>query len=411
MNAARARRAHCYGPAGKRGNAAARHAAKSRTSESGSAATSGAASWLQRARALPGPGILSRYVAFSLMRGWAAVLLGAMAVFALLAYIQELEHAARLYHAGSAARFILLTLPQQIATLAPVIVLLGSILALAGLNRSNELTVMCAAGLPLGKLLQAVAVPTLALMACLWLAMEYIAAPLHLDAETQRWNLRHNHDIRIPDGGVWSRQGKRYIHLAEMHAGGVPGDINVFEFDDDGRLLLALHAQTAEIRPERKWLLKDVQRKARAGEQLTNRQLDSLEIDNLWAAAEVPSLPLSSHTMTLSVLYRYSQFLESNGQPNRRYLDAFWQKLAMPFTAAAMVLLAVPVSVGPGSLRERRFGLSLAGGALLGIFFYLSAQIVFALGQLLAAPPMAVALSPAVVVGAAAMLWLRRVRW
>ena len=53
--------------------------------------------------------------------------------------------------------------------------------------------------------------------------------------------------MRIPDGGVWSRNGRRYIHLGKMHKGGIPGDIDLYEFDEEGKLLRALHARTAQV--------------------------------------------------------------------------------------------------------------------------------------------------------------------
>jgi lipopolysaccharide export system permease protein len=115
--------------------------------------------------------------------------------------------------------------------------------------------------------------------------------------------------------------------------------------------------------------------------------------------------------MTLSVLYSYSQYLANTGRSTVLYLSAFWQKITLPLTVAAMVFLATPISTNLGSRRERNFGVSMGIGALAGILFYLSAQIVFALGQLLQLSIPLVAISPSLVVFACASLLLRRVRW
>ena len=64
---------------------------------------------------------------------------------------------------------------------------------------------------------------------------------------------------------------------------------------------------------------------------------------------ELPTLTLHSDSMSLSVLYRYSQYLASNGQPMEKYLSTFWQKLLMPLTVGAMVLLATPISANLGA--------------------------------------------------------------
>jgi lipopolysaccharide export system permease protein len=355
--------------------------------------------------------ILQRYIAASLVRGWLLVLLILGAVFGLIAFIQELDHTRFEYDAIAVAQYTLLTLPERLVSLAPVIALLGSIVALASLDKSNELTIISCAGVALRQLLVAIALPTLVLMLLLWSSMEYLTPVLHQKAEQQRHALRHRNDAKIPDGGVWSKNGNRYIHLGKMHENNVPGDISLFEFSDSGALTLALHAQTAQVSAGRRWRFEGVREKSLVDGKLVTRYLPELEISNLWAAKELPTLTLSSDSMTLSVLYGYSQYLASNGRSMQNYLSAFWQKLTMPLTVAAMVLLATPISANLGARRDRNFGVNMGIGALIGILFYLSAQIVFALGQLLELSIPLVAVSPALAVFACALLLLRRVRW
>ncbi len=355
--------------------------------------------------------ILQRYIASNLVRGWMLVLLVLATVFGLIGFIQELERARFDYDALAVAQYSLLILPQRLISLAPVIALLGTIVALANLDKSNELTIISCSGVPLRKMLVAVAIPTALLMGLLWLGMEFVTAPLHQYAEQQRQSLRFRDDVRIPNGGVWSRHGQRYIHLGKMLAGGIPGDISLYEFNQQGDLLLALHAQTAEVYPDRRWLFKQVRKKELVDGELVTSSLPALEIANLWAPQELPTLTLSSDSMSLSVLYSYGQYLNHNGQSASRFLSAFWQKLAMPLTVAAMVLLATPISASLGSRRERNFGTNMGIGALIGILFYLSAQIIFALGQLLDLSVALVAISPSAIIFACALLMVRRMRW
>ena len=355
--------------------------------------------------------ILQRYVAMSLVRGWLLVLLVLGSVFGLLGFIQELDHTRFDYDALAVARYTLFTLPQQLVSLAPVIALLGSIVALANLDKSNELTIMSCAGIPFKQLVAAISLPTILLMVSLWASMEYLTAPLHQNAESQRQALRFRNDVRIPDGGVWSRHDNRYIHLGKMLEGGIPGDIDLYEFNDDGSLQLSLHATTAEVSNDRVWRFKGVRKKELVDGQLETQRLAELEIDNLWAANELPTLTLSSDSMTLSVLRSYSQYLANNGQPATHYINTFWQRLAMPLTVAAMVLLATPISASLGSRRDRNFGVNMAIGALAGILFYLGAQIIFALGQLLQLNVVLVAFSPALIVFCIALSLMRKLRW
>ncbi len=205
--------------------------------------------------------ILERYIASNLVKGWLLVLLVLGAVFGLIGFIQELDHTRFDYNALAVARYTLFILPQQLVSLAPVIALLGSIVALASLDRFNELTIISCTGFSRARLLGAIALPTAVLMAVLWVCMEYVTPPLQQSAEAERQALRYRNQVRIPDGGVWSKSDNRYIHLDKMHKGGIPGDIDLFEFDDSGQLTRALHAETAMVSQE-----PDLAVRERAGE-------------------------------------------------------------------------------------------------------------------------------------------------
>jgi lipopolysaccharide export system permease protein len=355
--------------------------------------------------------ILQRYIAGSLLRGWLMVLLVIGSVFGLISFITELERTRFDYDAMAVARYTLYTLPQKLVMLAPVIALLGSIAALANLDRYNELTVMSSAGISRGTLLKAIALPTLAFMLLLWACLEYASPRLHQSAEQVRHTLRFRGDVRIPDGGIWARSGRRYLHLGQLRQGGIPGDIDIYEFDEQRRLARAIHAETASVLSGRRWRLNDLWEKTLVDGELQMRRLAELEVDRMWAKEEMPTLQFSTDSMTLSVLYNYAQYLRNNDQPAAGYFSSFWQRLLMPLTVGAMVLLATPISATLGSRRNRNFGVNMAIGALVGILFYLGAQILFALGQLLRLAEPLAALAPTVLVLCAALLLLGRMRW
>jgi lipopolysaccharide export system permease protein len=191
----------------------------------------------------------------------------------------------------------------------------------------------------------------------------------------------------------------------------VPGDISLFEFDASGQLVRALRASTAVVSKDRTWLFKEVREKQLVAGQLQTRTYAELEIANLWSSDELPSLTLESGSMNLSLLYRRSQYLAENGQPMEKYLNAFWQRLLMPLTVCAMVLLATPVSASVTAGRDRSFGINIGIGAALGILFYLGTQIIFSLGQLLQWSSPLVAALPTAIILTCALILLRRMRW
>lgn len=355
--------------------------------------------------------ILNRYIAHNLMLGWLAVFLLLAAVFGLIGFIEELERTTDDYTVVSVIYYTLLTLPQRVLGLSPVVALLGTIAALGRLQTSNELLIVSCSGVSLRSLLLAIAKPTLLLMGLLWLSLEFVTAPLHKTGEELRNTLRTQNSVVIPSGGVWSKSGNRYIHLGKMFPGYTPGDIDLYEFNDEGQLTLQLQAKTASVKPGRRWVFNNVRQKQQIDGELKTSRQDQAEILNLWSQQELPTLTLSSDSMGLVVLYRYSQYLESIQRSNQQYSSAFWQRVIMPFTVAAMVLLATPLAASMGSMRSNSFGITLGVGALVGILFYVGAQIVFALGQLLQLGIIPVTGFPTVVVVLCASALIARMHW
>ena len=355
--------------------------------------------------------ILQRYIGLSVIGGWVLVLAVIGAVFGLVTFIEQLERVGGPYDALAASWYTLRMLPNQLVSLAPVIALLGTILALANLDRHKELTIISAAGFGRGKLLASVLIPTLLLMGALWVAMEYATPQLQRAAEQEKLRLRHGDTDRIPNGGLWSTDGRRYMHLWTLSEDGVPGKISLFEFDREGRLVRALQARQALVRQDRSWLFQNVREKILVDGELRTRHHEELEIDNLWSPDELPNLSLEGDTMNLSLLYEYTRYLQSNRQPAERYLHTLWQKLFMPFTVLAMVLLATPLSANVTAGRDRSLGLNIGIGALVGVVFYLGAQIIFALGRLLDWSIPLVAGLPALIILTVALTLLSRMRW
>jgi len=355
--------------------------------------------------------ILQRYLGLSMLKGWLLVMLVLGSVFGLISFTEELDRTNEKYSTLAAARYTLLVLPNQLVSLAPVIALLGSIVALANLDRHNELTIVSCTGFTPAKLFAALSMPTLALMAILWLCMEYVTPQLQQSAEQERLSLREGGGGWIPNGGVWSTDGKRYIHLRRMTEDNIPGNISLYSFDDSGKLVREIDADTAEVSVDRHWVFKNAREKLLVGNELVTRDHVELDIADLWSSDELPTLTLQRDSMNLSVLYHYGQYLARTGQPSDKYLHTFWQNLLMPLTVWAMVLLATPISASVTAGRDRSYGINIGIGAAVGILFYLGAQIIFSLGQLLQWSIPFVALLPTLVILLCAGLLLRRMRW
>ncbi len=338
--------------------------------------------------------IIRRFLAAQLARGWFIVFIVLATLFGLLALVDELDKLTERYTFVHALRYVLMTTPQRVLELAPVVAALGTILAFATLTRNSELVVIRAAGFSLRQLLRICALPTLALVVALGVAEEFLVATLHQQAETERM-VRRSGNLDLLDGqGLWSKSGNRFFNVRNLRAGHIPEQISLYEFGPDNELLRAIDARGAELVGEREWKLIDVQFKEWRDGKVGTSRLPSLELGPFWSAAELPALGQSLAAMPPSALYAYANHLAESGEDDSQVRMAFWQKATLPFSTAAMVLLSVVIGVGFGTTRSTAFGWRVLAGAVIGVGFYLLTQIFHTGGQLLGLGQSVVVLIP-----------------
>jgi len=353
---------------------------------------------------------LDRYIAGHLVKGWLLVWLVISAIFSLLAFVDELERTFELYRISDAVEFILYTLPQRSMDLMPVIALLGTLLALANLNKNSEIIAMRAAGMSLRRLVRSVALPALLLVGGLYAVSEYVSAPLYRQAETQRSIIREGRANLLKGKGLWSASDYRFFNVRTLQHGNVPSGIYLYQFTPDGQLQDFIFAQNAIPAKNREWRLNDVRHKQLKNGKLHSMRSDYLDTGPFWSTDELPIVPLSIMGMTLTGLYEYAHYLRDTNQKWESVQQLFWQKIALPLTAGAMVLLATPIGAGISTQRGSSFGKSLAMGAAVGILFYLVSQIINTGGSLIGIPLSLVAFVPVTLVLLAAVGLFSRMR-
>ena len=354
--------------------------------------------------------IIDRYIIGKLLKGWLLVLAIMMAVAGILVSVEELERVHEQYSAIDALRFIALTMPHRTLDLAPVITLLGTLIALLSLARHNELIAIRAAGVSPVRVLRAAVLPVCLLIISLGLIAEYVSAPLYQQAELARGTMRSGSTDLLNGKGLWSSRGRRFISIRELHPEDELLGVDLYEFDANRTLILAIHASRAKFNEDDTWKLFDVSHKELVDGRLVDSYWKSQDMDAWLPRDELSLLSLSYVSMPLSVLYRYIQYLTAVDQPTDRFKLLFWQKISNPFAAGAMVFLGIPIGAGSGTQRGGSLGLRIATGALAGIIFYLATQIIYAVGLLLELDAFIIVLIPIVIILAASAFLLLRMR-
>ena len=342
--------------------------------------------------------LIDRYIILQLLKAWLLVLALISAVVGILAFVDELERVEDQYSVLDALQFITLTMPQRSLDLAPVITLLGTLIALATLSKHSELIAIRAAGMSMIRLLGAIALPTCLLIITLELFAEYVAAPLYQKAELARGTATGDNTNFLKGKGLWLNKERRFINIREIHPDKEMFGVDLYEFNRDGKLIFAINADHARLIDKDTWRLFDVNHMELIDDRLVSDHRETLDISAWLSRNELSLVSLSNVSMPLSVLYQYTQYLKATGQGSDRLELIFWQKVATPFAAGAMVFLAVPIGAWSGSQRSSSFGFRITIGAISGIIFYLGTQIIYATGLLLGLDAIMIALTPILII-------------
>ena len=331
--------------------------------------------------------ILDRHIAEHLLRGYFPILVIFLSIFSLIVLADEIDQVGRgRYTFWKASEYLLLTLPSRFVLLAPFVALLGSIMALGGLANGRELTAMQAAGLSPLQLAGSVMKVGLLFMVLVACVQEYINPRWDQEAILMRSVALSNSKAYQGKQGLWFREGPQIVNIQKIVYGQVPQGIDIFEFDETGRMTMALHAKEADVENPQHWVLKQVEKKMIDGQQFSQEFLERMSWHSPLKQDEMRLLTLPASSLSLSGLFQYIQVLQEKNQNSLKYESAFWNKFFMPLTTGLMILVAFPFVFGP--LRHATVGKRMLLGSLAGIGYFLVTEVLEQLGLLMGIPPM-----------------------
>jgi lipopolysaccharide export system permease protein len=352
--------------------------------------------------------ILDRYLAASILTSTALVLGVLLVFFSLIQFVDALGDIGKGdYQLLDAIRYVILSLPRQTVEVFPMAALLGTTLGLSALAVDAELVAIRAAGV---SLLQIVGV---AVKVGLVLAMLSVLASEYLVPETERMAEQGRASalkIRIKqqyDFGLWFRDGPAYVHIGEVLPDLTLRQIDIYQFDEPGRLRVQTSAKRGYL-DGGQWRLLEVSESRIE----PNRVLGQNLPERAWESSLTPELlsvfTVRPEALSLPHLYRYISHLEQNKQNTGPYALAFWQKLLAPFATVVMMVLAIPFVFG--QQRSGGIGARLFMGIVLGLAFFVVSRGFGYFGLLYGIPAIIGAALPALLFFGLALIMLRRVR-
>ena len=354
------------------------------------------------------------------------VLLAFLALFFFFDFVEELPSLGRVsrlepdvtYEMRHALLYVGLLIPNRIYELLPISVLIGSVAVMARLAKGSEYTILRTSGLGPWRALRTLLGLGVVFVVITFAVGDYVA-PL-ADKTAQLLKARYQGRITLGQTGAWLKEKQTYsnfsVNVGSLSPQGALGEVRIFEFDNQGKMVSTLESRSGQIEPDESWLLNNVDRREfdTSGTQsakIVRSKLETYRWPSSISAEMISVALLKPDRMRTTDLYAYITHLENNGQTAQRYEIEFWRKVFYPLSCLVMLVLALPFAY----LHFRSGGITgyVFGGVMIGISFFLLNNVFGYIGNLNDWRPWLAAASPSLIysvisLGAFGWLVLRR---
>lgn len=371
------------------------------------------------------------YIAKELYRSTLVVMLALIGLFSFFTLVDQLDAVSDRLPLTALLYIELLALPTRTYELLPIGVLIGAVLALAGLAHRNELVILRVSGVSALRLLGMLWMACIPLIAIAVVLSEYITPAAEIRYSEANLTLRGKVEGGRLASGYWFREptndgGSRVLNIGELLSSGEVAKLTIYDIDPSNRLYRLSQADRGVFEDEqlRLYNVRDNLIAPDAIDALSdglpseapvmvvNRE-DSRLLETTLTPGRVVARIATPEKMSLATLWDYIHYLQSNELDATRQIVAVWRKLAYPFTLLVMLTIAAPIAF----MQTRRGGMGakVFAGILAGTLFFMVGQLTLNMGLLYQWKPIVTALLPnglAFVLALATLLAMeRRLRW
>lgn len=336
--------------------------------------------------------ILNRYMMRNIHQGTLLVLLVLVSLGLFFIFIGQLEDIGRgNYSFLHVVEYVALRVPGKIVEFMPLAVLLGTILSLGSLASNSEIIAMQAAGLSVRELLRLI-LQAAAILALLSFLLADWVVPI---SETSAREIRSTAINATPalrgKKGLWLKDGNQVLYIQDLLPNGVARSVEIYQLDEEGRLISTIAAQSAIPMADR-WLLKQVKQSVIEDQTIHGLAYDEMIYTGSISHQLLEALMIEPRQMSSGDLYSYLAFLDENNLDSSVERLIFWQKVMAPFTVLIMCVLGLPFVLG--AQRQSNTGQRLMLGILLGLTYVVADRLLIQLGSQISINPFVNALSP-----------------
>lgn len=352
--------------------------------------------------------ILEKYIGRAVTTGVLSVIAVFLVLYTVMGFVDELDQVGRhKYTIWHALGYSLLRLPERLYQLFPLATLLGTMIGLGALSRNSELIVIRSSGVSLLRLVMAIMKTALLLIVAAIIIGEVIAPPVQQYANLKRIKALSQEISLNTEYGLWARDRQTFIHVRRVTNEGQLQGVTLYQFDEQQNLHGVINAHVADY-VDKQWLLKRVTQTQIEKNRITSTQLKEMPWGSLLDPQLVNVVSVTPEMLPIWKLDKYITYLQENSLDASQYKLAFWNKLIMPITILAMVLIAIPFVFV--SQRQTPIGKQILIGFLVGITFFILNRLMGQMGIVYQLHPLLVVSLPTMLVVFIAYTLLRRVR-
>ena len=340
--------------------------------------------------------LLKRYLVKEFITSTLLIMAALLAMFAFFDLIQELDSLGKgSYGLSKVLFFVALSAPGNIYDVAPVAVLVGSMIALGQLSRHSELTILRVSGISLMGIAWVLLRVGIVFTILTFIIGELIT-PIS-EKSAQRLKIKARDAVVAQDfqSGLWVKDGNSFVNVKEVSADVGLLNINIYEFDDTFHLKTISAAKSAIYDDKDSWRLSEVTQTFFSEQSLKTQFSASANWKSLIRPELLNILLVSPEKMSAWNLYAYIKHLSINKQKTSRHEMALWAKMIYPLACLVMVILALPF----GFLQPRSATAStkILAGIMIGVTYQIMNRVFMHLGFLNDWPPFFSAVTPTLI--------------
>ena len=268
--------------------------------------------------------------------------------------------------------YALLKLPNIAQIMMPMGVLLGALLGMGSIANHSELIAIRSAGVSVNRLAGAVLATGVLLSLFTLVLSQYVGPPLDQFARQDRAVAKHGESSIGTGTSAWIRDGDTFLNVSGFSDDYQFGGIYMYRLGPGGLIEGIGRAESAGVDENDQWILNNFKETRFNGERVASDEATTMTRPNALNPDLIGLTVVKPSILSGVSLFRYIRYLKRNELDAKRYVVAFWSRIAAAVAVAPMCVLALPFVIG--RMRTSGTGGRMAIGLVIGLAYFLAGQ-------------------------------------